>query len=108
MEAERLHQLRLQNQQLQQSLTTPTPAASDDKPKPEPTPAASEDKPKPQSDISAALKALYGCGVMDGMLKEALFLEKKEAANQIRETMKTTECDEIRKIVGAEVPEKNQ
>lgn len=87
MEAERLREIRLKNQQTEQQLRDSQ----------QNTPSASA---TPEPDISMGLKALYTCGVVDGMLKEALMLGNTTAVNQLREQLKTTNCDDIRKVAG--------
>jgi hypothetical protein len=79
-EAERLRELRLKNQEADQQ--------------------SSDSQNSPTPDISLGLKALYSCGVMDGMLKEALMLNHTDAVNQLREQLKMSTCDDIRKAAG--------
>ncbi len=81
MEAERLRQLRLQNQKMEQQLKNPAQNAS-----------------------VVTLKAVYACGMMDGILQEATLLSNSEATSKLREALKATDCDQIRKSAGIDSP----
>ncbi len=86
---ERLRQLQLQNQQMEQQLRMAQQST------------AAPDNPTPESDL-IALKAAYGCGVLNGMLKAMDAMGNTESVNGIREALKATECDQIVKYSGAE------
>jgi hypothetical protein len=48
-------------------------------------------------DLAAVLKAFYSCGILDGMLKAMITVGNEEAANEVREALKQTSCEQIRK-----------
>lgn len=83
MEVERLRQLRLQNQQTEQQL----------KMAPQATSALSDSRP--EQDMTSALRAAYGCGVLNGMLRAMDAMGNRDGANGIREALKQTECEQI-------------
>lgn len=96
-EAERIRAVRSENAQRAQELKQPSVE-----------PPAARIAPLPdaqQSNLIMIFKLLYTCGVSDGILKESSSAANPEAANIMREAIRKTGCEDIRKYVGVEPPE---
>src|SRR5579862_5669348 len=89
--AQQLRQLRLQNEQMERELSQPS----------------APQQPAINPQVMGSLRALYACGVLDGMLKEAFILEKPDIGAIINDQMKRTQCDGARKLVGFPAPEEH-
>jgi hypothetical protein len=92
---EQLRQLRLQNQQIEEQLRTAQQLSTSGSPNIEPS-------------LVIAIKAVYSCGVLDGMLKAMTSDGNAEAASGIREALKQTACDQIRQYAGNEGSSDNE
>jgi hypothetical protein len=79
IQAERLRQLRLQNEQLAQQATN-----------------------VPNSLNAEFFKRVYGCGVLDGMLKALEAAGNAEGMSITREAWKQTTCEQVRGYVGVD------